>query len=288
MSYELVQDAMSGKQYAMVDLLTKITEDITNIVWHYLGTRYSHRIDAEDVVQEVLFQVAKDLPTCEATDWKQFMCWVFFISRNNTYKSVSMIKLGKSSADRTQAIGESWEASSHTQAPDAILIERENLQAVLELAQTISSNARRVCELLGEGNTPNEIATVLGIGVYEVYSVRRSLKDLCNARGIYQTKKSDAWKPAIQQASSTSADAASPKVATDVAANVQADPLKKARMRQWKRFASELEAKTCPVEYRKGVVYLERAIAKLDVSEQSEMTEHIGFAAMQQRLLQSV
>jgi hypothetical protein len=32
MSYELVQDAMSGKQYAMVDLLTKITEDITNIV----------------------------------------------------------------------------------------------------------------------------------------------------------------------------------------------------------------------------------------------------------------
>jgi hypothetical protein len=32
------------------------------------------------------------------------MCWVFFISRNNTYKSVSMIKLGKSSADRTQAI----------------------------------------------------------------------------------------------------------------------------------------------------------------------------------------
>jgi len=288
MSYELVQDAMSGKQYAMVDLLTKITEDITNIVWHYLGTRYSHRIDAEDVVQEVLFQVARDLPTCEATDWKQFMCWVFFISRNNTYKSVSMIKLGKSSADRTQAIGESWEASSHTQAPDAILIERENLQAVLELAQTISDNARRVCELLGEGNTPNEIATVLGIGVYEVYSVRRSLKDLCNARGIYQTKKSDAWKPAIQQASSTSADAAVSKVATDVAANVQADPLKKARMRQWKRFASELEAKTCPVEYRKGVVYLERAIAKLDVSEQSEMTEHIGFAAMQQRLLQSV
>jgi hypothetical protein len=124
--------------------------------------------------------------------------------------------------------------------------------------------------------------------VYEVYSVRRSLKDLCNARGIYQTRKSDAWKPAIQQASSTSADAAVSKVATDVAANVQADPLKKARMRQWKRFASELEAKTCPVEYRKGVVYLERAIAKLDVSEQSEMTEHIGFAAMQQRLLQSV
>jgi DNA-binding CsgD family transcriptional regulator len=216
------------------------------------------------------------------------MCWVFFISRNNTYKSVSMIKLGKSSADRTQAIGESWEASSHTQAPDAILIERENLQAVLELAQTISSNARRVCELLGEGNTPNEIASILEIGVYEVYSVRRSLKDLCNARGIYQTRKSDAWKPAIQEASSPSADAAVSKVATDVAANVQADPLKKARMRQWKRFALELEAKTCPVEYRKGVVYLERAIAKLDVSEQSEMAEHIGFAAMQQRLLQSV
>ena len=288
MSYELVQDAMSAKQYAMVDLLTKITEDVTNIVWHYLGTRYSHRIDAEDVVQEVLFQVARDLPSCEATDWKQFMCWVFFISRNNTYKSVSMIKLGKSSADRTQAIGESWEASGHTQAPDAILIQQENLQAVLDLADSISGNARRICELLGDGNTPNEIASILGIGVYEVYSVRRSLKDLCNAKGIYQTKKSDAWKPAIQEASSTSANAASPKVATDVSANVQADPLKKARMRQWKRFASELAAKTCPVEYRKGVVYLERAIARLDVAEQSEMTEHIGFAAMQQRLLQSV
>jgi hypothetical protein len=58
------------------------------------------------------------------------------------------------SADRTQAIGESWEASSHTQAPDAILIQQENLQAVLDLADSISGNARRICELLGDGNTP--------------------------------------------------------------------------------------------------------------------------------------
>lgn len=288
MSYELVQDAMSGKQYAMVDLLTKITEDVTNIVWHYLGNRYSHRIDAEDVTQEILFQVSRDLPSCEAKDWKQFMCWVYFISRNNTYKQVSMIKLGKSSADRTQAIGESWEASSHTQAPDAILIQQENLQAVLELAESISGNARKICELLGEGNTPNEIASTLGIGVYEVYSVRRSLKELCNARGIYQTRKSDAWKPAIQEAPSIPAAASADEVATNVAVNIQADPLKKARMRQWKRFACELATKTCPVEYRKGVVYLERALAKLDATEQSEMAQHIGFSALQQRLLQSV
>jgi len=121
-----------------------------------------------------------------------------------------------------------------------------------------------------------------------VYSVRRSLKELCNAHGIYQTRKSDAWKPAIQEATSTSEDAASSKVATNVAVNVQADPLKKARMRQWKRFACELAAKTCPVEYRKGVAYLERALAKLDAAEQSEMAQHIGFSALQQRLLQSV
>jgi RNA polymerase sigma factor (sigma-70 family) len=282
MSYELVQDAKSGKPYAMVDLLTKITEDITNIVWHYLGTRYSHRIDAEDVVQEVLFQVARDLPSCEATDWKQFMCWVFFISRNNTYKSVSLIKLGKSSADRTQAIGESWEASGHTQAPDQIAMHKEQVQEIMDLAQSISPRAREVCELLGQGNTPKEIAQILGIDVWEIYSTRRTLKDLANQSGVFETRKSDAWKPVASTSEQTEvASSPTPSEHSQIDANT------KAMFRQWKRFAAELAAKTCPKEYQKGVAYLERALAKLPAEQQEAMAKHIGFEALQQRCLEN-
>lgn len=262
MSYELVTAAKLGTQYAMSDLLSKISEDVTNIVWHYLGSRYSNRIDTEDVVQEVLIQVARDIATCYAEDWKQFMCWVYYISRNTTYKAVDLIKLGKSSADRTQAIGDSWEAAGRTETADEILTNRETINEVLELAESISGSARQICEMLGNGDTPKEIADNLGIGLQEVYGTRRTLKELANKTGVYVT----------------------PNLASQrrVASVTQQNSAKRAMFKQWKVYADKVSLMDDSDEKCRLVKNLLRALDRVAEADRASLSEHIGLNRLTQ------
>lgn len=259
MSYELVVDARANTGYAMVDLLSKITPDVGGIVYHYLGEKYGHRLDVDDVVQEVLFQVARDIASCEAKDWKEFMCWVFFICRNCTYKAVELIKLGKSPADKTQAIGDSWEAASNrTATPEQAALLREDMEAIMALAAEISSNGPRICELLAEGWTPNEIAAELGITATEVYGLRRSLKEAANRTGVYETRKSDAWaKPADAEAQDAAAW--------------------KSQVRTYKKFADQIHAAKTEGEAVKMFQYLDKQLAKMAPEKAKEMRDAIGY-----------
>ena len=95
--------AKSGNVVALNTLLTMSRGYAITVVSAFLGTKYSARIDAEDVSQIVLIQVARDLATCQATDWAGYLGWVRLVARNSVYKEVEKIKAAKRSADKTSA-----------------------------------------------------------------------------------------------------------------------------------------------------------------------------------------
>ena len=178
MSDSIISSAKSGNVVALNSLLTQTRGYAISVVSAFLGTKYSARIDAEDVSQIVLVQVARDLANCQATDWAGYLGWVRLIARNSVYKEVEKIKAAKRSADRTT---DELQASSRTATPVKIAEVREQLEQVLALAAGISDATKNVIALLAEGNTSEEIAAQLGITVSGVYGVVKRFRSAARA-----------------------------------------------------------------------------------------------------------
>ena len=188
MSDSIISSAKSGNVVAINSLLTQTRGYAISVVSAFLGTKYSARIDAEDVSQIVLVQVARDLANCQATDWSGYLGWVSLIARNSVYKEVERVKAAKRSADRTCSIGygdkddsDPFQVTGPTATPVAIAEVREQLEQVLALAAGISESTKNVIALLAEGNTSEEIADQLGITVSGVYGVLKRFRSAARA-----------------------------------------------------------------------------------------------------------
>ena len=173
--------AKSGNVSELNALLMETRSYAIAVVSKFLGTKYSARIDAEDVSQIVLTQVARDLATCNATDMASYFGWVRLVARNCVYKEVEKIKAAKRSADRTHVIGDDFQVTGRTQTPVEILESREQLAAVMALAAGVSDLTKNVVVLLGEGNDSAAIADQLGITVSAVYGVVKRFRQACKA-----------------------------------------------------------------------------------------------------------
>jgi len=181
MSDSIISSAKSGNVVALNSLLTQTRGYAISVVSAFLGTKYSARIDAKDVSQIVLVQVARDLANCRATDWAGYLGWVRLIARNSVYKEIAKIKAAKRSADRTTSMSDKFQASSRTATPVQIAEVREQLEQVLALAAGISDATKNVIALLAEGNTSEEIAAQLGITVSGVYGVVKRFRSAARA-----------------------------------------------------------------------------------------------------------
>lgn len=173
--------AKNGNVVELNSLLTQTRGYAISVVSAFLGTKYSARIDAEDVSQIVLIQVARDLATCQAIDWSGYLGWVRLVARNCVYKEVERIKAAKRSADRTTTIADEFQVTSRTATPVAILESREQLAQVLALAAGISDLTKNVVALLADGNTSEEISSQLGITVSGVYGVVKRFRSAAKA-----------------------------------------------------------------------------------------------------------
>lgn len=174
-------EAKNGNASQLNSLLTKTRGYSISVVAAFLGTKYSARIDAEDVSQIVMIQVARDLATCQATDWAGYLGWVRLVARNCVYKEVERIKAAKRSADRTSTMADEFQATSRTATPVEILESREQLAQVLALAACISDLTKNVIGLLADGNTSEEISAQLGITVSGVYGVVKRFRNAARA-----------------------------------------------------------------------------------------------------------
>lgn len=173
--------AQTGSANGINALLTQTRGYAVAVVAAHLGTKYAARIDAEDISQIVLMQIARDFARCEASDWASYLGWVRVVARNTTYREIERVKAAKRSADATVTIGETFDTESATATPDAICEAKERLQQVLAMAAGMSSNTQHVIKLLADGNTSEEISRQLGITMNGVYAVIKRFRSAAKA-----------------------------------------------------------------------------------------------------------
>lgn len=275
MTIELVNAAISGNAFAMNDLIVAISKDCKAIISHYLGNKYDARVDADDVLQEVLTQVAQDIATCEFANFAAFKGWMFIVCRNNVYKQIEWIKTLSRDADRTCAMGEGFDVSGRSKTADQILEAREQYEMVMDLAKKLPAVEFEAIKALAAGNTPKEVAEGLGCDVSTVYYARRLLKDMVAGQAAAEAAAEAESEEVAEQANEPAIEEAveSGSVAVAVAVEVKTST-PKSTLRQWKKFYESVLVME-PVAREKALARFERTLSKLEPVMQSEMRAFI-------------
>lgn len=169
--------AKSGNQSAINDLLIASQGYAAVVVRGYLGTKYQSKLDTEDVVQHVLIEVARDVATCQATNWKSYLGWLSYVSRNVVYKQVDKLKRVKRRADVAPVFSEEFDAAGNTATPDQYAQAEETRSMLLSLAAGVSDRALSVVKLMMDGMTSEQIANELDLPVGLVYGTAKRFKE---------------------------------------------------------------------------------------------------------------
>jgi DNA-directed RNA polymerase specialized sigma24 family protein len=251
MSIELLASAKNGSQSSISCLLVSISSECKTIISHFLGTKYSARIDADDVLQEVLIQVATGVMTTEFNDWNGFKAWLFCVCRNNVYKQVEYVKSLRRSADRTSAFGEGFDVGCDDKTAVEIVISRENLSGVMAVAASLPDDEFQVIEYLAQGMSPREAGEMVGKDAAFAYYARRQLKELL----------SGGEKPARRAVKTT-------------------DSANRARLKAWKKHYDAMMAIECFVTREKAIARFEKSLARLSDAERTEMLAFIQGVAV--------
>lgn len=246
MSMELLVSAKNGSQFAISSLLVSISSECKTIISHFLGTKYSARIDADDVLQEVLMQVATGVATTDFDEWNGFKAWLFCVCRNNVYKQVEYVKSLRRSADRTSAIGEGFDVGCDDRTAVEIMIGRENLSGVMAVAAQLGDDEFQVIEYLAQGFSPREAGEMVGKDAAFAYYARRQLKELLEGDS----------KPARRAVKTT-------------------DSANRARLKAWKKHYDAMMAIECFVTREKAIARFEKSLARLSDAERTEMLAFI-------------
>lgn len=153
--------AKSGSVSAINELVAATERYVRTIIAGYLGSKYAHRVDVDDVCQEVLLKCATDVARSNATDWSAYLGWAATVARHTTYNAVRHVKRKKDSADETVAMGEFQISKGST--PDDIVIAREQAERFMQIAAEMGENTRVVADMLMQGAKVAEISAVTGL-----------------------------------------------------------------------------------------------------------------------------
>jgi len=171
---ELVERARSGEVAAFKALYQRHRNDVARLVHRMLGAAP----DAEDVVQEVFFQVHKSLKDFRGQS--KFSTWLHRVT-------VNVVLMHRRSARSRPVLTEELAADvapdESAVLPDEDVERRSRTRAFLRLLDKLAEKKRTVFVLHDlEGVSPQEIAEIVGAPVLTVrtrlFYARRELEEL--------------------------------------------------------------------------------------------------------------
>lgn len=182
---ELLLAAKGGCIRSINELLTRCRVHIRSHVNGYLGKR-SRSVSPDDVTQEILYVVYRDLYKCRAERWTDFLQFLVTVSRNKTLHAIEKQeakKRGGSHRTETLAIDlpmhctdwlESNDLDELMEKLEAIANENEKHRAVLE-------SYIECIDLPCTSRIPLA-QTKMGCTRSETYSANKRFKSVCEAR----------------------------------------------------------------------------------------------------------
>lgn len=185
--FQLLESAQSGCE-ASIEKLCVLAEGVSTKVltpkeWG------AGRSSVEDIVQDTLYEVARDLAKCRAETLEEFEAWVSRIARN-TASSAAKMRVAKKRGGEGVVQAELMDHHSSTHVtPLQQVIAKETLKAVLETIEAIdhSEDNRLVVERFLRGDAEKDIARELGRSETAVYGVIKRVRQKLQREGLSPT-----------------------------------------------------------------------------------------------------
>jgi RNA polymerase sigma factor (sigma-70 family) len=173
---EIVLSAKTGSASALSQLLVMSDRYVRSVVTRYLGTRYQSQVDVDDVTQDCLISIARDVASSSAQDWDSYKGWLATVARNTTYKAITKIKAARRGADKQESAPEGFVAAGCEATPDKTLADRETIDAIYAEADSIGGNTSQAIRMVAAGYTSREISEALGITDMAVAGLLKRLR----------------------------------------------------------------------------------------------------------------
>lgn len=168
MSDSVLLAAKNGSVDAVNELVSLVQGYICTIAKSFLGTNHPASIDAEDLMQDTLLEVIRDLPDCRAETMESFMAWCGFIVRNRVYNAIKAAKTVKRGRGVKHVPIDEVEVSSR-RSHEAAVEASEQLDIIMKLASGQNDQMRSVVELMVQGHSFSEICEKLQVTKYAAY-----------------------------------------------------------------------------------------------------------------------
>lgn len=183
--FALLESAKHGD----VNSINELCDLAINVVKATLHKKLSNsKLDFDDLAQDSLLAVSKDLHSSKATSKGEFVAWVKTITFNTLCSAHSKKSTIKSGAkENIAALSSEWEPSGGSPTAEKIALAKEALAEVEVLLAKMQANGgekskvTKIIGMLSEGWTAAEISDATGSTVMAVNGVikrfRASLKD---------------------------------------------------------------------------------------------------------------
>ena len=188
--FGLLESAKSGCADSLNQICV-IAEDAARRVLVSISFGKS-RSNIDDVVQETLYEVARDLGRCAASTEDEFRSWVGTVASHNMMACARAAKAVK----RGSGIAHVEIADYHAQVspcPVSEMIGKEVVASMLEIIRDIdhSETNRQVVEMFLDGESESDISSQLGISIQGVYGVVKRLRQRLREHGITENAVSN-------------------------------------------------------------------------------------------------
>ena len=180
MSDSVLLAAKNGSVDAVNELVSLVQDYVYTVAKNFLGTNHSAAFDVEDMMQDALLAIIRDLPQCQAETYESFVGWVSYVVRNRVYNTIKATKVQKRGSGRHTISLENDEIIQD----DAILVSedrteetREQLDILFALARGHKSErVRSVALLFMDGMSYEQIAEKLGCTKYSAYAAMKRFR----------------------------------------------------------------------------------------------------------------
>lgn len=147
---ELIEQARQGKPEAVEQLLARYREPVRRMVGLRLDRAIAARIDASDVVQDVLLEASKRLNDYLRNPSMPFHLWLRCLARDHLIDAHRRHrKAQRRTVDREQSLRPAWNDRSSIELIGQ-LIDREVTPASAAIRQELESRFQEVLEQLDE------------------------------------------------------------------------------------------------------------------------------------------
>ena len=191
---ELLQQARQGQAGAVDQLLARHREPVRHMIALRLDRALAQRVDASDIVQEVLLEASRRLGEYLRDSAMPFHLWLRYLARDHIIDAHRRHrKAQRRSVDREQSLRPAWaDQSSFELAKE--LIDRELTPATAAIRQELEGRFREVLDQLDEDDreivlmrhfeqlSNQEVAAALGVS--EAAAGMRHLRALRRLRQL--------------------------------------------------------------------------------------------------------